>query len=368
MRKISLSVLALCALSFLPDIAHAQGGTSAVPFLLIAPTSRASGMGELGTGTADDASAIFWNPAGLGFQKGSEASITHANWLPQFHLSDLFYDYANFKTDIPDWGGTAAASITYLNLGEFTRTSEAGPEAIGTFKAFEYAITAGYGTKVTDDLALGLNLRFINSRLSDLGAGTEKGNGVAYDVSFDLGMLYRPKHLVIPFTDEDLGEALSVGLCLSNVGPKVTYIDVAQADPLPTQLRLGFGFVPFKDEYNSLTLMADFARLLVNRRGTKSDPVYEALITSWTYPGYDRVMKSITTSVGVEYWYDKTIAIRMGYFYEDPSNGNRKFTTFGAGIRYDIYGFDFSYIYSSEETSPLSDTLRFTLLILWNAL
>lgn len=368
MRKISLSLFALCALSFLPDVAHAQGGTSAVPFLLIAPTSRASGMGELGTGTADDASAIFWNPAGLGFQKGSEASITHANWLPQFHLSDLFYDYANFKTDIPEWGGTAAASITYLNLGEFTRTSEAGPEAIGTFKAFEYAITAGYGTKVTDDLALGLNLRFINSRLSDLGAGTEKGNGVAYDVSFDLGMLYRPKHLVIPFTDEDMGEAVSVGLCLSNVGPKVTYIDVAQADPLPTQLRLGFGFVPFKDEYNSLTLMADFARLLVNRRGTKSDPVYEALITSWTYPGYDRVMKSITTSVGVEYWYDKTIAIRMGYFYEDPSNGNRKFTTFGAGIRYDIYGFDFSYIYSSEETSPLSDTLRFTLLILWNAL
>jgi opacity protein-like surface antigen len=366
MRKISLFLLALCAYSILPDAVYAQGGTSAVPFLLIAPTSRASGMGELGTAVADDASAIFWNPAGLGFQKGSEASITHANWLPQFHLSDLFYDYANFKTDIPEWGGTVAASITYLNLGEFTRTLESGPEAVGTFNAFDYAVTAGYGTKVTDDLALGMNLRFINSRLSDFGTGNEKGSGVAYDVSFDLGVLYRPKHLTLPLVDEDLGEVLSLGMSLSNIGPKVTYIDQAQADPLPTQLRLGIGIVPFKDNYNSLTVTADFARLLINRKGTTSDPVYKALITSWTDPGFDRVMKSFTSSVGMEYWYDKTIAIRAGYFYEDPDNGNRKFTTFGAGIRYEIYGFDFSYIYSSEETSPLSDTLRFTLLILWN--
>jgi hypothetical protein len=55
----------------------------------------------------------------------------------------------------------------------------------------------------------------------------------------------------------------------------------------------------------------------------------------------------------------------MGYFYEDPDYGNRKFMTFGAGIRYDIYGFDFSYDSASDTDSPLSDTLRFTLLIIW---
>jgi hypothetical protein len=69
----------------------------------------------------------------------------------------------------------------------------------------------------------------------------------------------------------------------------------------------------------------------------------------------------------MEYWYNKLIALRMGYFYEDPNYGNRKFMTFGAGIRYDIYGFDFSYISASDENSPLSDTLRFTLLIIWGA-
>ena len=74
-------------------------------------------MGEAGAGLADDAGAVYWNPAGLAFLKGSEVSITHANWLPQFHLADLFYDYLNFRQDVPEWGGSVAASVTYLNLG-----------------------------------------------------------------------------------------------------------------------------------------------------------------------------------------------------------------------------------------------------------
>jgi hypothetical protein len=54
----------------LPSLTRAQG-ESAVPFLLIAPNSRAAGIGEAGTGTVDDASAIFWNPGALAFLEGS---------------------------------------------------------------------------------------------------------------------------------------------------------------------------------------------------------------------------------------------------------------------------------------------------------
>src|SRR5438105_1756828 len=72
---------------FLPQFAAAQG-ESAVPFLLIAPNARADGMGEAGTALADDASAAFWNPAGLAFQTGQELSLTHSNWLPAFQQSD----------------------------------------------------------------------------------------------------------------------------------------------------------------------------------------------------------------------------------------------------------------------------------------
>ncbi len=360
---VALAGLVIAALS--SDVALAQGGTSAVPFLLISPNSRASGMGEAGAGLADDAGAVYWNPAGLGFLRGSEVSITHANWLPQFHLADLFYDYLNFREDVPEWGGSVAASVTYLNLGTFTITNESGPEGIGTFKAFEVAATVGYGTTITDNWGIGVNLRFINSALSPIGAGSEQGNGIAYDMSFDIATLYKVKDLTIPFTDIDLGDFLSIGADLSNLGPKVTYIDAAQADPLPTTLRLGFGITPIKDEFNSFEIALDFSRLLVQRNGIESDPLPKSLITSWTEPGFNNILRSTQTSIGCEYWYNKLIALRMGYFYEDPAYGDRNFMTFGAGIRYDIYGFDFSYDSASDLDSPLSDTLRFTLLIIW---
>jgi hypothetical protein len=141
----------------------------------------------------------------------------------------------------------------------------------------------------------------------------------------------------------------------------VTNIDAAQADPLPTNLRVGFGYKVLDDEFNSLTTSLDFSRLLVRRNddGT-SDPFYKALITAWG----DRGLRPVIVSGGAEYWYGspKVLALRIGYFYENPKTGNRKFLTFGAGIRYDIFGFDFSYI-SASDGHPLSDTIRFSLLI-----
>ena len=350
--------LVMALIMVLPSPAEAQG-ESAVPFLLIAPNSRASGIGESGTATVDDASAIFWNPAGLAFQRGYEVSITHASWLPQFQQADLFYDYLNYRQRIDEIGGTIGASVTYLNLGEFIRTSSSGPDEIGRFKAFEFAVTAGYATTVFDDLGLGMNLRYIHSSLSPIGTEQEQGSGVASTVSFDIAAMYRPQ------TDDAWGR-FSAGINLSNIGPKVTYIDAAQADPLPTNLRLGLGYKLLDDEFNELTASLDFLRLLVNRDSTgASDPVYEAIFSSW---GDGSGLNKVNTSGGIEYWYGapRLLALRLGYFYEDPSFGNRQFLTFGAGIRFDIYGFDFSYI-SAEENHPLSDTIRFSLLIAWGA-
>ena len=340
--------------------AHAQG-ESAVPFLLIAPNSRASGMGESGTGVVDDASAIFWNPAALAFLKGQEVSITHANWLPQFNLPDLFYDHLNYRMDIDAIGGTIGASVTYLSLGEFIVTGSDSPTPIGKFKAFEYAVAGGYATRVAEDLGVGINLRFIHSALSPIGTETEQGNGIASTMSFDLALMYRPTKLDVPLLG-DIGNRFSLGVNLSNLGPKVTYVDADQADPLPTNLRVGLGYKILDDEVNELQLAVDFSRLLVRRREDQtSDPFYKALYSAW---GDGSGLQKVIVSGGAEYWYDRLIALRMGYFYENPNFGNRKFLTFGAGIRYDIYGFDFSYI-SAAEDHPLSDTIRFSLLIAW---
>ena len=366
-NRVTYGALVLAVVSalsvVLPHLAAAQGGESAVPFLLIAPNSRSSGMGESGTGSVDDASATFWNPAALAFLDGQEVSITHANWLPQFNLPDLFYDYLNYRQRIDAIGGVIGASVTYLSLGEFSVTNSSGPTVVDKFKSYEYAVTAGYSTKAFDDLGIGINLRFIHSALSPIGTEQEKGNGIASTVSVDLSLMYRPQSLEIPLLG-DIGKKFSVGVNLSNIGPKVTYVDAAQADPLPTNLRLGIGYRFIEDEYNTLTAGLDASRLIVRRRddGT-SDPVYKAIFTTW---GDGSGLKKVIVSGGLEYWYGapKLIALRVGYFFENPDFGNRKFATFGAGIRYDIYGFDFSYI-SAGPDHPLSDTIRFSLLIGW---
>lgn len=347
------------------QMVNAQVSTSAVPFLLIAPNSRASGMGEAGAALADDASALYWNPGGLAFQQGQEVSISHANWLPQFNLSDLYIDYLVYRRPLPQLDGNIAASITYLNLGSFTRTT-VDPTPLETFNAYEFGITVGYSTKLSEELGIGVNGRYIHSRLAPFGTAEEVGQGVASGFAFDVGMLYKPKSLEIPFTGLDIGERFQAGFNLSNVGPAISYIDRAQADPLPTNLRLGLGYKIFDSEFNKLMAIVDVSKLLVRKLpdGT-SDPFYKALFTSWTDRSPSEELKTFDTSVGLEYWYSSWIALRAGYFYEDPNYGNRKFMTFGAGLRYDIFGFDFSYISTIEQQNPLGETLRFTLLINW---
>jgi opacity protein-like surface antigen len=346
--------------------AAAQVTTSAVPFLLIAPNSRASGMGEAGVALSDDVWASYWNPAGLAYQHGSELSLSHANWLPAFNLPDLWIAHVVYKQDMESLGGVVSAGFTYLNLGEFTRTLN-DPTPLETFKSYEFAVTAGYGTLISPDVSLGVNARFIHSRLAPFGAAQEKGRGIASGFSFDVGMLYKPRSVAIPFTDVNLGGKLSLGFNLSNVGPNLTYIDKAQADPLPQNLRFGLAYNVLESEFNNLTAILDFSKLLITRDSTGTDAFYKALITSWYDRSFKQEMKEFVTGMGLEYWYGapRLVALRFGYFYEDPSAGNRKFLTFGAGLRYDVYGFDFSYISTFEEQHPLGETLRFTLSIVW---
>ncbi len=356
---LKFKICLLTAILVLSAKIYAQG-ESAVPFLLIGPNSRNTGMGETGTGLVNDAAAMFWNPAGLGFQKGIEVSITHSPWLPGLGLSDLFYDFLSGKYYIKKLKGTLGVSITYLNIGEIIKTDEFGNET-GSYQAFDGALAVGYGTKVTKDLAVGIVTRFIYSKLAVDPVAGEQGTGTAYDLSFDISTLWRPNKTKLKFIDNKLG----LGVNLSNLGPKVTYVDNQQADPLPTNLRLGIGYDVYQSEFNNLTLTLDFAKLLVKRgENGESDPAYKAIFTSFS-GGFNDVMKSIQSSLGAEYWYGnpKLIGLRGGFFYEDPDKGKRKFITLGASIRYSLYGFDFSYISTIEDNHPLANTLRFTLSI-----
>lgn len=328
------------------------GGGSAVPFLLIAPNARYAGMGEAGTAIASDVNASFFNVGGLGFQKNTQVSINYSKWLPQFN-ADLHYGFLTGAMFVEDLQGTINAQITYLDLGEFQQTFENGNQG-QRFRSQEYAIGLGYSTDVADDLGIGVQGRYIESNLSSIKIEGESGSGVGRSFGLDIGVLWKP------LTDWGMPEDfLSFGMMLSNLGPKIHYIDIQQADPLPTSLRLGGAFHVVEDEFNDLTFTADINKLLINRTdsGRKVDPVPISLVTAWGNG------KGVELSLGAEYWYDEAIALRAGYFTESETSGNREFLTFGAGVRYQEFGLDFSYINTIEEAHPLANTLRFSLLV-----
>ena len=363
MKKI-LTTLVLIMVLFITSTQVYAVSEAAVLFLLISPGARAAGMGEAFVALADDATAVFWNPAGLAFQEGRELTLMHANWLPQFG-SDLFYDFAAYKQSVEGLG-TFGFNITYLNLGEQTITDETGPTPIGTFSSNEFAVSGTYGMKLNEDLGVGVGLRYIRSNLAPIGQGLEQGDGKANAFSFDLSVLYK-----VPFYRK-----LQFGANLSNMGPKITYIDASQADPIPTNLKIGFAYKIVDDEFNKLTWVGDLNHLMVKRNADgSSDPWYEAIFTSpWTVvdkqyaeitgDGEQQDPKSTNTlfngilSTGVEYWYSNLIALRAGYYWDEP--GKVVFTSFGAGIKYNMYSFDFGYV-AADEGHPLSNTMRFSL-------
>ena len=371
-----LAVLILAGGSF--RTAQAQTGGAAVVFLMIEPDSRSAGLGNAGVALADNASAIFWNPAGLAFQRGAELSLTHSNWLPEFNAG-LFYEYLVGKYHV-DGLGTFGAHITYLNLGEHDYRDGAN-ESLGTFKSYDLAVGASYGFNLTENLAIGTGLRLIYSNLAGGVAveGQEAKAGVS--AGFDLGALYKTSTFSLGGTQAHA----NFGFNLANMGPTIQYADDAQRDPIPTNLRFGYSLTFDFDEYNSLTLVNDFTKMLTSVSSDTTadgqnirevDPWYQAIFSAWSPIEVDlnanddtddpetlSALQQLIIGVGAEYWYNKLFAFRTGYFYENPYNGNRQFLTFGAGVRYNLIGVDFSYIYALEDDHPLSNTMRFSLLL-----
>lgn len=348
MRKkwgIYLATIALV----LSVVGNSFASKAAVLFLLISPGARASGMGETFGAIADDATAIYWNPGGLAFQKGHEITLMHCNWLPQL-VSDMSYEFLAYRQSVESLGGTIGANITYLNMGEQVRT-EKDPTPIEYFHSWDGAVTLSYATKLRSNLGLGVNMRYIYSNLAPFGAGEEKGKGVGSSFAVDVGVLYKP----------GFAKKLSMGMNLSNMGPKISYIDVAQADPLPTNLKIGLGYKLMENEYNKLILAIDTNKLLVVRHKDKlgtSDPFYKAIFTAWTEGSFKDQLKSLVSSCGFEYGYSNMIFLRGGYYYD--YEGSVKYSTFGAGLQYANFRLDFAYV-AAKEGHPLSDTMRFSL-------
>ena len=401
----------LSAILLLHGAVGAQSTASAI-FLLIAPGASAGGTGEAQVAVANDAYASYWNPAALAFLPRREVVYQRAGWLPGL-ADDIVYNFLGLSYDLPGVG-TFGGHLIFLDLGEQERRDE-NNEFLGTFRSNMAAFTVSFGTKMSPLSSIGFNAKVIHQNLSAFGAGGEGGKGISTDFAFDFGY-YRRQFLF---------SRLDLGLAVSNIGPKIAFIDEDQADPSPTNMKLGIKWRLVDTEFNRVSLLYDINKLLVtsypnidydadgiiggfDRDGTPapgsgeygihgkrevshSDPWYLALVTSWlddwrfggdvdlnvngridsVASGGDPAevgnrddatildeLDTITHNVGLEYWYSSYFAIRVGYIYDKL--GKIWNPTFGAGIHYGPYGFDFGYIYG-EQGHPLTNTMRFSL-------
>lgn len=355
--------------------------TTAVPFLLIAPDSRAGGMGDAGVATSPDANSIHWNPAKLGFAtKELGMAISYTPWLRNL-VPDINLAYLSGYKKIDD-DQTFGASLRYFSLGNITFTDEQGTQT-GQFRPNEFAIDVAYARKLSDNFSGGIALRYINSNLTGGitvgGAQSKAGQAVAADVS----MYYVKPDVAV---GEKTG-TFTFGTNISNIGNKISYTETAEKDFIPINLKLGPALMVDLDDYNQVTFALDINKLLV-----PTPPLYDTLpggspkvgpdgkriILSGKDPdraiasgmfgsftdapgGGGEELRELTYSIGMEYWYDKLFAFRTGYFYEHATKGNRKFFTIGAGLRYNVFGLDLSYLIPTQQNNPLQNTLRFTL-------
>ena len=341
--------------------------TTAVPFLTIAPDSRAGGMGDLGVATSPDVNSLHWNPAKYSFmEEDFGASISYTPWLRALVDDiELLYltGYKRFKK-----GNAIAASLRYFSLGNITFTDING-SVLRNYKPNEFAIDVSYSMILTDGLSGAVAMRYINSNLtngisatsSDAHPGRAVAGNIALFYTKDIKLAGKPSNM-------------SYGLHISNIGNKISYTDDSEQNFLPTNLRLGGTLTHNFDDYNSLMFGVDLNKLLVPTppawengeiiAGKDPDvsPITGVFQSFNDAPGGSKEeFREIMWSLGLEYWYNKRFALRAGYFHEHETKGNRKFFTMGLGLKLNVFQLDFAYLLA-QQNNPLENTLRFTLL------
>ena len=353
--------------------------------LNIAPDARGASMGDIGAATAPDANSQYWNPSKYAFaySRGA-ASLSYTPWLRKL-VNDIFLaNIAGYWKLGSNDNQALSASLRYFSLGEVTTRNPGETAGSGqTLNPYEMSFDVGYSRKLSEKFSMGVAFRYIYSDLgfSDSYAGDQNTGASAFaaDISG-----YFTTYPIIGRNECQF----SWGWNISNIGTKVSYNHGEDPAFLPTNLRLGAMFAFPLADYHTLALSVDLNKLLVPTRPRlkdyqeegKSDidaeREYNDALEKWENMspitgifksftdapgGFSEELKEITWSLGAEYNYNQQFFLRAGYFYENAMKGNRQYFSMGAGFSLNVIRLDAAYMLATAQTSPLDQTLRFTL-------
>ncbi len=308
-------------------------GTTAAPFLEIEVGSRALGMGGAFVAIANDATAIFWNPAGIARLPKSEATLIHTNWLVGTN-----FDFVGVVVPM-GYLGSIAVNVISLSTDEMEVRTVQRPE--GTGEKFSYGdLSAGlsYAKNLTDRFSIGVNAKYISQRIWHM-----KAKGIA----FDIGTLFKTRFngMVIGMTISNFGASLKLegrdvfvnydeAPQFGGSNDRIPASKLTDKFPLPLLFRVGVAMDILKSGSSRLTIAAAAAH-------PNNNTEY--------------------INTGMEYVFNKNIALRFGYknlFTLDTEEG----FTAGFGTKLKLAGgvalkIDYAY----QDFGRLQNAQRFSL-------
>lgn len=346
--------------------------STAVPFLTFSPDSRGAALGDAGAASSPDANSMFWNSAKLPFiDRDLGSTVSYTPWLRDI-VDDMGLLHAALYKKL-DNKQVLGVSMTYFDQGRIDFMNQYG-ENTGTFDSRDFNITAGYSRKLSRDIAMGINLKFIHSNL----VGTQAINSVASKpantAAGDISFFYMNDSPAVK--NREKGAAFSAGAVIQNIGGKINY--GRESYFIPTNLKVGGAMNYRINSYNQFNFLVDVNKLLVptpplkDNNGTiikGKDPKeigsIQAIFSSFSDApdGLKEELREFTGSFGVEYWYNNIFAVRGGYFLQSVLKGGERYVTTGLGLKLkDNYGIDFAYLIPVSQGNALANTWRISLI------
>ncbi len=310
-RRISWGWIGLVAgILFFTEPAHGvtKAGTSAAQFLKIAVGPRAAALAGSFSAIANDASALYWNPAGIAWMPRGSILATHTDWF-----LDIQHDFFGLVVPIST-ASRLGFSFTTLNTSDMEQTTIEEPEGNGIyFDVQDIAVGISFSRMMTNRFSFGITVKYIQQTLF---------NESAHTVAVDLGGMLKTGF-----------KGMKLGMSMSNFGGKMKLDGrdlIVSYDPSPGQT--GNPLVPSRMETESWHLPSNF------RIGLALD-VVGAREGLFVQPG-QRLTISVdgnnfndspeNLSFGMEYAWNEMFFLRGGYKL------NHDLESFSAGLGFQL--------------------------------